>query len=297
MRSPADRDERLLAGALGLLLLFLLGEVSAAFVAGSLALLADAAHLLIDVLALAAALVARRLAARPSAGSWTFGLARAETLSALVNGATLAILSAVVAADAIRRLVAPPHVDGTVVVVVASIGLVINIAASLLLRRADRRSLNIRGAIAHVLTDAYGFAATLAAGAVILATGWRRADPVASLVLVGVLAVAAAGLLRESGRILLEAAPPEVDLSQVRSHLLENEHVLDVHDLHVWTPTSRLPALSVHVVVDDDCFESGRAPRLLDRLQTCLTGHFDVEHSTFQLEAAGHVEHEFDAHA
>jgi cobalt-zinc-cadmium efflux system protein len=156
--------------------------------------------------------------------------------------------------------------------------------------------MNVRGAVQHVLTDAYAFAATIIAGVVVVTTGWRRADPVASLVVVLLLLRAAYGLLRESGRVLLDAAPSDVDLALVRRHLLESRYVVDLHDLHVWTVTSGLPAVSVHVVVADECFAQGRAGSVLDDLQSCLTGHFDVEHSTFQLEPAGHREHEDATH-
>jgi cobalt-zinc-cadmium efflux system protein len=289
-------DERRLTVALSVLLAFLVAEVTAGYVAGSLALLGDAVHLLIDVLAMGAAVAAARLARRPAEGKWTFGLARAEILSAAASGAMLAVLGVVVLVEAIRRIVHPPPVSGLTVVVVAAAGLVVNALAATVLHGADRHSLNVRGAIAHVATDAFGFAATLIAGVVVLTTGWRRADPAASIVIVALLLRSASRLLRDSGRVLLEAAPRDVDLIEVRTHLLERPHVLDVHDLHVWTPTSRLPALSVHIVVDDVCFDSQRAPQLLDELQQCLVGHFDVEHSTFQLEAAGHLDHEAGAH-
>lgn len=290
-------DERWLSAALVLLLCFIVGEVAAGYAAGSLALLGDAVHLMVDAVTLAAAVGAARLARRPAGGSWTYGLARAEILSAAGSGATLLALAVVVAIEAVRRLIDPPPVGGWTVIVVAAAGLIVNALAVVLLHRADRQSLNVRGAVAHVMTDAYGFAATLVAGVVVVLWGWRRADAVASLLICVLLVRSGVALVRDSGRILLEAAPPGVDLGEVRAHLLERRHVLDVHDLHVWTPTSRLPALSVHVVVDDECFVSGRAPVLLDELQNCLVGHFDVEHSTFQLEALGHVDHEVGAHA
>ena len=271
-------------------------EVVAAVFASSLALLADAGHLLVDAFALVMALTAGALALRPASERWTFGLARAEVLSAAVNGITLLVVSAVVAVEAVRRLVHPPDVDGAPLVVVAGVGLVVNVIAAGLLARADRSSLNIAGAFAHVLTDAYAFAATIVAGVVVLATGFHRADPIASLVVVVLMLRAAWQLLRDSGHVLLEAAPEHVDLAALRSHLLETSHVLDVHDLHVWTSGSRLPTVSAHVVVAEDCFTDGRAPALLDELQECLVGHFDVEHSTFQFEPAGHTEHEAGAH-
>jgi cobalt-zinc-cadmium efflux system protein len=290
------RDERLLLVALGLLGAFLVGELVAAVIAHSLALLADAGHMATDVLALAAAVVAARLARRPAAGHWTFGLARAEVLSAAFNGITLVVVAAIVTVEAIRRLIHPVAVTGWTLVIVASVGLAVNLVAAGVLARADRRSINIAGVVAHVLTDAYAFAATIIAGVVVITTGWQRADPVASLFVVALLLHAARGLISASGRVLLEAAPSEVDMALVRRHLLEAPYVVDLHDLHVWTVTSGLPALSVHVVISEDCFATGRAPALLDELQACLSGHFDVEHSTLQLEPAGHSDHEAATH-
>jgi cobalt-zinc-cadmium efflux system protein len=290
------RDERLLLVGLSLLGAFLVGEIISAVIAHSLALLADAGHMATDVLALAAAVVAARLARRPAEGHWTFGLARAEVLSAAFNGITLVVVAAIITVEAIRRLIHPVKVGGVTLVVVAAVGLAVNLIVTAVLARADRRSINIAGVVAHVLTDAYAFAATIVAGVVVMTTGWQRADPVASLLVVVLLLRAARGLISASGRVLLEAAPSEVDLALVRSHLLDAPYVVDLHDLHVWTVTSGLPALSVHVVITDDCFSTGHAPALLDELQACLLGHFDVEHSTFQLEAAGHSDHEAATH-
>ena len=293
----ASADRRYLAAALALLVAFLVAEVVVALVAGSLALLSDAGHMLSDVGAIGLALVAARLATRPAAGVWTFGMHRAEILSAAVNGVTLLVVSAIVAFEAVRRLLDPPPVAAWPVVLTAVAGCLVNLAVAWLLSRADRRSLNVEGAFQHILTDLYGFLGTLAAGVVILATGWDRADPVASLLVVALMLWAAWRLLRDSGRILLEAAPAGSDLALMRSHLLEVPHVRAVHDLHVWTVTSSLPALSAHVVVDEACFTDGHAPQILDQIQSCLAGHFDVEHSTFQLEPPGHAAHESGAHA
>jgi cobalt-zinc-cadmium efflux system protein len=289
-------DRRLLSAALALLVVFMAVEVVAAVLASSLALLADAGHLLVDVLALVMALTAGALALRPADERWTFGLARAEVLSAAVNGITLLVVSAVITVEAVQRLLHPRDVEGLPLIVVAGFGLVVNVVAAALLARADRSSLNIAGAFAHVLTDAYAFAATIVAGIVVLPTGFRRADPIASLFVVALMLRAAWQLLRDSGHVLLEAAPEQVDLAALRTHLLETPNVIDVHDLHVWTSGSRLPSVSAHVVVADGCFSEGQAPQLLDELQDCLAGHFDVEHSTFQFEPAGHTEHEAGAH-
>ncbi|HWC24401.1 MAG TPA: cation diffusion facilitator family transporter [Flexivirga sp.] len=291
-----NADRRYLVGALSLLALFMVGEIIVAFMSGSLALLSDAGHMLSDVGAIAAALWAMHLAAQPARGRWTYGWKRAEILSAAGNGVTLLVVSGIIAFEAIRRLIHPPEVEGGAVVVVALVGVVVNIAAAWLLARANRSSLNVEGAYQHILTDLYGFIGTVVAGVVILLTGWTRADPIASLVVVALMLYAAWGLLRDSGRILLEGAPRNVDLDDLRAHLLETQHVRDVHDLHVWTVTSDLPAVSVHVVVEDECFADGHAPQLLDHLQACLHGHFDVEHSTFQLEPASHSAHEPGTH-
>ena len=290
------RDIRLLLGAAAVLTAYLVVEVVVAVVVSSVALLADAGHLLGDVLALLMAAGAARLAKRAAAGRWTYGLERAEILSAAVNGVTLAVVAAVVFAEAVRRLVQPAHVTGVPLVVVAVVGLAVNLLAVALVSRADQRSLNIAGALAHVVTDAVALAATLAAGVVLLLTGWRRADPAASLVVVALMVRSSAQLLRASGRVLLDGSPEHVDLDELRRHLIETPRVVDVHDLHVWTAGASLPILTAHVVVDDAAFGDGSTPTLLDELQRCLTGHFDVEHSTFQLEPAGHLAHEAGLH-
>jgi len=295
--ADAARNERALAGALALILGFMVAEVVVGVVSHSLALFADAGHMVTDAGALGAAIWAARLAARPAGGVWTFGLKRAEILAAAGNGVTLLVVAALVTFEAVVRLLHPPAVHGAAVLAVALAGIVVNLAATALLARANRRSLNIEGAFRHVVTDLVAFVGTAVAGVVLLTTGFRRADAIASLLVVVLMVAAAVGLLRDSGRILLEAAPESVGLTEVRSHLLEIPHVREVHDLHVWTLTSELPALSAHVVVEDCCFLENHAPRVLDDLQACLAGHFDVEHSTFQLEALGHLEHESGGHA
>lgn len=292
----ADADRRYLWIALLLLTAFLVGEVVVALVSGSLALLSDAAHMLTDVGAIGAALWAMHLAAQPARGPWTFGWKRAEILSAAGNGITLLVLGAILGFEAIRRLISPPEVAGGLVLVVALVGMVVNIAAAAMMARANRTSLNVEGAYQHVLTDLYGFVGTAVAALVILLTGWMRADAVASLVVVALMVRAGWSLVRDSGTVLMEGAPAGVDLVEVEQHLLEPAHVVAVHDLHVWTVTSSLPALSAHVVVEDECFSDGHSAQILDQLQACIAGHFDVEHSTFQLEPAGHAAHESDAH-
>jgi cobalt-zinc-cadmium efflux system protein len=293
---PPDSDRRHLTAALALIAGFLVFEVGVAVAAHSLALLADAGHMLTDVGAITASLVAARLAARPPSESHTFGLKRAEIIAAAANGITLLLVSALVLFEAIRRLLAPPAVHGTVLVVVAAVGVVVNLAAARTLSRANRQSLNVEGAFQHIVTDLYAFIGTVVAGVVIIATGFRRADPIASLVVVALMVRAAVGLLRPALRILVEATPEDIEMAEVRRHILELSEVLSVHDLHAWTLTSGLPVLSAHVVVTDECISAGKSARLLDHLQDCLAGHFDIDHSTFQLEPVGHADHETGAH-
>ena len=291
-----DADRRFLRIAMLLLVAFLVGEVVVALLSGSLVLLSDAGHMLSDVGAIAASLWAMHLAARPADGRWTFGWKRAEVLSAAGNGVTLLVISGLIAFEAIRRLVHPPPVQGGPVLMVAIVGVAVNLVATWVLARANRSSLNIAGAYAHILTDLYAFVGTVVAGGIILLTGYTRADAIASLVVVVLMLHSAWSLLRDSGRILLEAAPEHVDLDEIRAHIIELPEVHAVHDLHVWTVTSGMLALSAHVVVEDPCFSNGNAPQVLDRLQGCLDEHFDVEHCTFQLEPPAHAEHESGAH-
>ena len=296
-RLSAAADRRWLVAALVLIVAFMVVEVLVAVVSNSLALLADSGHMLVDAGALGAALWAWHLAARPATGAWTFGFKRAEILSAAGNGVTLLVMAAVLAFVSVRRLIHPASVHGLAVLVTALVGVAINVAAAWGLSRANRSSLNVEGAFQHILSDLYGFLATVLAGVVIITTGFNRADPIASLAVVALMLRASWGLLKASMRVLLEAAPEAVDLADVRAHLLEPDHVRDVHDLHVWTVTSDLPAISAHVVIDDSCFLDGHAPQVLDELQDCLAGHFDVEHSTFQLEPASHADHESGTHS
>ena len=282
--------------ALGLILTFLVGEVVAAIIGRSLVLFADAGHMLTDVAALGMSAWAIRLAKRPAQGRWTFGLQRAEIVSAAVNGVTLVAIALLIGVEAIQRLISPEHVKGGVVLTVAIIGAVINVIVTWLLSKTNRSSLNLRGAYVHILTDLFAFIGTGIAGLVIILSGWERADAVASLVVVALMAKTSWGLLRDAGRILLQASPDTLDLNDVRAHLSRVQHVLDVHDLHAWSVTSGSLTLSAHVVVEGHCFDSGHAPQILDALQKCLAEHFDIEHATFQLEPAMHVDHEPGLH-
>jgi cobalt-zinc-cadmium efflux system protein len=292
-----DTDRRALKLALALLLAFMVFEVAAAIFSNSLALLADAGHMLIDVGAIAGSLIAIRLAARPETGKHTYGMKRAEILAAAGNGLALIVVSALVTYGAIVRLLHPGPVHGGVLIVVAGVGVVVNLLATMAVARANRRSLNVEGAYRHILTDLYGFLGTLIAGVVIVTSGFNRADAIASLVVVALMLKASVELLRPALHILLEATPDDIDLDEVRRHLLELPEVQSVHDLHAWTLTSALPILTAHVVVTDDCFNTGDSGRVLDHLQDCLAGHFDVEHSTLQIECAAHIEHEVGGHA
>jgi cobalt-zinc-cadmium efflux system protein len=269
--------------ALGLIVAFMVVEVAVGVLAGSLALLSDAAHMLTDAAALALSLAAAALATRPAGGSMTFGLGRAEILSAQANGITLLVLGLLIVYDAIRRLVSPGPVDGIAVVIVAVIGIGVNLVATRLLSpRADdgTRSLNVEGSYKHVLTDMYGFIATAIAGIIVIATGFSRADAIASLVIAGLMLHASYGLLKASGRIFMEAAPSGVDPEKIGRALAAQPGVVEVHDLHVWEVTSDFYALSAHVVVraGDDCHARRR------ELQRLLDERFGIRHTTLQVD-------------
>jgi cobalt-zinc-cadmium efflux system protein len=273
-------DRRAIAIALGLIAAFMVGEVAAGIFAGSLALIADAGHMLTDAAALAAALVASRLATRPARGQWTFGFGRAEILAAQANGILLLLLGIWIVYSAVRRLVDPVEVDGGIVLVVALVGVAVNLAATLVLARADRSSLNVEGAFLHIATDLAAFIGTAVAGALILLTGWNQFDPIAGLLVAMLMFRSSWTLLRESGRIFLEAAPTGVDPDDVARALADDPDVEEVHDLHVWTVTSGFPALAAHVLVAPgvDCHEARR------RLQHLLEERFDLHHTTLQVD-------------
>jgi cobalt-zinc-cadmium efflux system protein len=276
------RDRRLLGAALALIVLLLAGEVVAGILAHSLALLADAGHMLTDAAALAMAVGAALMAERPPHGRWTWGFRRFEVLAAQVNGATLAVLAIWIVYSAVRRLVAPPEVHGGVVLAVALAGVAVNLAATGLLSRASRESINVRGAFLHVATDLVAFVGTAFAGLLVLLTGWNRFDPIASLLVAALMLWAAAGLLRDSGRILLELAPIELDPGEVGPAIAAVADVADVHDLHVWTVTSGFPALSAHVLVrpEADCHAVRR------RIELLLHDRFGLDHTTLQVDHA-----------
>jgi cobalt-zinc-cadmium efflux system protein len=278
-----DADSGKLGIALALIVGFMAVEVVVGIVASSLALLADAGHMLTDAAALGLSLLAVRLARRPAKGAMTFGFKRAEILSAQFNGATLLVLALLIVYGAIRRLVSPAEVKGGAVLGVALAGIAVNLVATWTLSRANRTSMNVEGAFQHILTDLIAFIATAIAGAVVLATGFDRADGIASLVVAAIMLGASWRLLRESGRVFLEAAPRGVDPDEVGRAMASQPGVVEVHDLHVWEVTSGFPALSAHVLVraDADCHAARRA------LEAILRERFGLEHTTLQVDHDG----------
>jgi len=294
----AGSNRTRLAIALSIVVVVLVAEVVGAALSGSLALLADAGHMSSDAIGLMVALVATLVAARPATDRHTFGFQRVEVLAALLNGVLLAIVAVSVAVEGVRRLLEPGEasVQALPLVIIAAVGLVANVAAMLVLRGGDRQSLNMRGAYLEVLGDLLGSIAALVAGAVILLTGFVRADAIASLVIATLIIPRAFLLLRDVVRVLTESVPRNTDVDQIREHLLETPGVVAVHDVHVWAITSGQPVFTAHVECDADVFARGETGAMLDRLGECLKGHFDVEHSTFQLEPAGRADSEEHAH-
>ena len=281
-------DARWLSAALALILAFMAGEVIAGLAAHSLALISDAAHMLTDAASIGLVLVTARLAARPPAGGYTYGLKRTEIMSAQANGITLVLLAAWLCYTAIRHLVTPPDVAGGPMLVVALAGVVVNVVATLLIARAGGgrgvpRSLNLAGAFRHIVTDLFAFAATAVAGVIILLNGFTRADAIATLVVVVLMVQAGAGLIKESGRIFLEAAPAGLDPAAVGAAMARRQHVTEVHDLHIWEITSGMPAASAHVLVapGEDC-HAVRAD-----LEAFLSQEYGITHATLQVDHAG----------
>jgi cobalt-zinc-cadmium efflux system protein len=279
----ADADGRRLALALALIVGFMCVEVVVGILARSLALLSDAAHMLTDAGALALSLVAIRLARRPARGAMTYGLKRSEILAAAVNGSTLLVLGVLIVIEGVRRIVDPPDVEGGPVLAVAILGIAVNLAAAWILASANRRSLNVEGAFQHIVTDLAAFVATAIAGAVVLATGFTRADGIAALFVAALMLRAGVMLLRESGRVFLEAAPRGLDPDAIGRRMARHDGVNEVHDLHVWEVTSGFPALSAHVLVgrDTDCHGVRRT------LEAMLHDEFEIEHTTLQVEHEG----------
>jgi cobalt-zinc-cadmium efflux system protein len=294
--TATGRHRQTLIAVLALTTLVAVGEVIGAVITGSLVLFADAAHMAADAAGLGLSLFAVFAAARPPTERRTFGYARAEILAAMANAVLLLAMAGFILYEAIRRLVSPADIGSGLLIVFGVIALAANAVSLLLLRQGQAESLNLRGAFLEVASDTLGAAAVIATGVIIATTGFTRADPIASLI-VGLLILPRTWrLLRETVDVLLEASPRGMDLNEVRRHMTTLNGVRDVHELHAWTITSGLPVLSAHVVVDPEYFDDGRCFSMLDRLQDCLRGHFDVEHSTFQLEPAGHAAHERPMH-
>ena len=276
----------------------LVAEIVTALLTGSLALLADAGHMLTDVAGLATALTAAHLSTHPATDRSTWGMRRAEVIGAALQAGALAVVGVFVAFKAVHNLLAPPPVEASGMLVMGVIGLAANVLALLVLsggrgHDGHGENLNMRAAFLEVVNDALGSVGVIVAAAV-ARTGWTRADAVASLLIAVLILPRAVTLLRSALAVLMDFTPRELDLAQVRSHMLRIDHVEEVHDLHAWTVTSGMPVLTAHVVVRDECLRDGHTEEILDRLQGCVAEHFPVKirHATLQLEPVSHLEHE-----
>ncbi|WP_160668245.1 cation diffusion facilitator family transporter [Pseudarthrobacter sp. ATCC 49987] len=292
----AKHRKRLVA-VLTITLAVVLIQIAGALVSGSLALLADAGHMLSDAAGVFIALLAAWIAARPASDQRTYGYQRAEVLAALANALVLIVISVVIFTEAIRRIGSAPEVQTDVMLYAAVLGAVANFVSLLILRGAQKESLNVRGAYLEVLGDLLGSFAVIAAAVVIMATGYQAADTIASIVIALMILPRAWHLLRDVVDVLLEATPKGVEVQLIREHILAVEGVVSVHDIHIWTITSGVPVFSAHVVVEDAALGARGADQVLDKLVSCLGSHFDTEHCTFQLEPASHAEHESHQHA
>ena len=297
----ADANRTRLWLAIAIIGAFLVVQVIGAVLSGSLALLADAGHMTSDLIGLVVALVAAVVAARPATDRQTYGYRRAEVFGALVNGVILVVVAVAVAVSAVGRLMTGTEgeaheVQGVPMLVVAALGLVANIAAMLVLRGGAKDSINLRGAYLEVLGDLIGSVLVIIAAVVIVTTGYDAADPIASIAIAVLIVPRALSLLRDVVRVLFESAPADTDVAEIREHILGTTGVVAVHDVHVWQITSGAPVFSAHVEVEPEVFASGRTGALLDELGGCLSDHFDVAHSTFQLEPAGRAEREQSWH-
>jgi cobalt-zinc-cadmium efflux system protein len=278
----AEADRGPLLVALALIGGLMVAEVVVGLIAGSVALLTDAGHMLTDAGAIVLGLVALRLAARPPSGAMTYGLKRVEPLSAAINGAVLAVLAVVFVIEAISRLVNPHDVDAVLVLIVALVAIPVNVIAVRALARANRRSVNVEGVFQHILTDLYAFIVTAIAAVVILATGFNQADAIAALFVAALMLRAAWGLLRDSGRVLLDIAPSALPVEEIGQAMASQPGVVEVHDLHVWEVTTEFPSLSAHVLVEPgaDCHGIRR------ELESVLHDRFGLEHTTLQVDHA-----------
>jgi cobalt-zinc-cadmium efflux system protein len=274
------RNRKRLAVTLVLVAAYMVAEVIGGVFANSLALLADAGHMLSDVAALGLALFAIWFAGRPAPPRRTYGYYRTEILAALVNGAGLVAISVLIFVEAIRRFRTPPEVEGGLLLGVALGGLAINLAGLWILHGGREESLNVKGAWLHVLTDALGSVQAIAAGGLILAFGWTWVDPLASLLIGALVIFSSWELIREAVSVLMESAPGHLDVDEVRNTILAHPGVIDVHDLHIWTIATGLDALSAHVAVED----GSAPPRLLGELSELLYDRFGIDHITIQIE-------------
>jgi len=291
------KHRKRLIAVLVITLAVVLVQIVGALVSGSLALLADAGHMLSDAAGVFIALLASWIAARPASDQRTYGYQRAEVLAALANALVLIVISVVIFSEAIRRLASAPEVQTDVMLAAAVLGALANLVSLLILRTAQKESLNVRGAYLEVLGDLLGSLAVIAAAVFILVTGLYVADTVASLAIALLILPRAWHLLRDVVDVLLEATPKGVDVQMIRAHILAVEGVVSVHDIHIWTITSGVPVFSAHVVVEDAALGARGADRVLDKLTSCLGSHFDTGHCTFQLEPASHSAHEAHQHA
>jgi cobalt-zinc-cadmium efflux system protein len=294
--SAGGRHRRRMLVVLALTTTVLVAEVIGGWITGSLALLADAGHMFTDVAGITLAILAVTFASRPASDTRTYGYYRLEILAAVINAVLLFGVAAFILVEAWRRWSEPPEVEGGLMLAFATVGLVANLIGLAVLRSGSKESLNVKGAYLEVLGDTLGSAAVIVAALVIALTGWQRADIVASVLVAAMILPRTWTLLREATDVLLEAVPKGTDLTAIRQHILETPGVLDAHDLHVWTLTSGMPVLSVHVVVDEAVLAGNSGGQVLDALGDCLAHHFDVEHCTFQLEPAGHADHEHAQH-
>ena len=295
--TATGRHRRRLLAVLSITVAIVLVQVVGAALSGSLALLADAGHMLSDAAGVFIALLAAWIAARPASDLRTYGYQRAEVLAALANALVLVVISVVIFTEAIRRIGAAPEVQTDIMLFAAVLGAAANLVSLLILRGAQKESLNVRGAYLEVLGDLLGSFAVIAAAVVIMLTGYFAADTIASVIISLMILPRAWHLLRDVVDVLLEAAPKGVEVQMIREHILSVAGVVAVHDIHIWTITSGVPVFSAHVVVEDAVLSARGADQVLDKLAICLGSHFDTEHCTFQLEPASHSEHESHQHA
>ncbi|MFH5879668.1 cation diffusion facilitator family transporter [Arthrobacter sp. NA-172] len=295
--TATGKHRKRLVAVLCITLAVVVVQVAGAVVSGSLALLADAGHMLSDAAGVSIALLAAWIATRPPSDQRTYGYQRAEVLAALANALILIVISVVIFIEALRRFGETPEIHTDVMLFAAILGAVANLVSLLILQGAQKESLNVRGAYLEVLGDLLGSFAVIAAAIVIMTTDFRAADPIASILISLMILPRAWHLLRDVVDVLLEATPKGVEVKMIREHILSVEGVVAVHDIHIWTITSGVPVFSAHVVVEDRILDATGADRLLDQLGSCLGSHFDTEHCTFQLEPAGHSAHETPQHA